>query len=105
MATHIIGLNPFVDWCTNKSLKPNVKNISMFNNGFKIKALTSESVRILMSGSPLGLCDSYKLLRGQSSVVVKCPHCNNKDVGLNPTATRNKNQTLGDSSAEDSQRV
>ena len=26
----------------------------------------------------------------QSSVVVKRPHCNDKDVGSNPTATRNE---------------
>ena len=28
--------------------------------------------------------------------MVKRPHCNNKDVGFNPTTTRNENQTLGD---------
>ena len=30
-------------------------------------------------------------LWGQNRVAVKCPHCNGKDVGSNPDATRNEN--------------
>ena len=33
---------------------------------------------------------------GQNRLVVKLPHCNHKDVGSNPTATRNGKRTLGD---------
>ena len=40
------------------------------------------------------LCCDFNF-RGQSRVVIKRPHCNNEDVGLNPTTTRNENQTLG----------
>ena len=42
---------------------------------------------------------------GQSSVVVKRPHCYHGDVGSNPTTTRNENQTLGDPPTEGSPRV
>ena len=44
-------------------------------------------------------------LGGQSSVVIKRPHCYHGDVGSNPTTTRNENQTLGDPPTEGSQRV
>ena len=32
----------------------------------------------------------------QSSVAVKCPHGNDKDLGSNPAATRNEKRTEGD---------
>ena len=41
----------------------------------------------------------------QYRVRVKCPHRNDKDMGLNPLASRNKNQTLGDPPTEGSLRV
>ena len=52
-----------------------------------------------LSGRPLDKTQIHvqvtnRFLGGQSSVVVKRPHCYYKDVGSNPTTTRNKNQTL-----------
>ena len=35
-------------------------------------------------------------LKCQNRVAVKRPHCNHKDVGSNPTATRNEKRTFGD---------
>ena len=32
---------------------------------------------------------------GQSSIAVTQPHCNDKDVGLNPAAARNEKLILG----------
>ena len=37
--------------------------------------------------------------------MVKRPHCNDENVGSNPTTTRNENQTLGDLPTEGSPRV
>ena len=42
---------------------------------------------------------------GQHSVVVKRLHCNDKEVGSNPTTTRNEKQTLGDAPTEGSPMV
>ena len=44
-------------------------------------------------------------LGGQSSIVVKYLHCNDKDVGSNHTATRNEKRTLGGRPTEGSTMV
>ena len=46
-------------------------------------------------GVVLGLSKILAHVPNQSSVVVKHPHRNDKDVGSNPTTTRNGKQTLG----------
>ena len=42
-------------------------------------------------------CGKHKelVMRGQHRVAVKCPHCNGKDMGLNPTATSNEKMDIG----------
>ena len=71
------------------------------------KLWTTPGVRLYMPHNNPDPEDIWVISKfgGQSSAVVKRPHCNHKDVGSNPTTARNDNQTLKGPPTEGSPRV